>query len=307
MAVNIESSLSQWCWRELSASPVEQLLSATLMSDVRAFRLDDGREVVIKSRADPSGRVPTCLAVQQAVADAGLPCPRPLTAATLVDGRAVHAEQWLPGGEVARSTDTASAERSARLYAEVTAVTRRLRFAPPLPNPEWVHWDHTGPGHWPPNALHDNRPGADSLPPELLDIAARTRRRLLATTLPRILGHADWEAQNLRWDDTVIHDWDSVAWLPEAALVGAAAGAFASAETPTLAPLESSEAFLAAYQVEAGVFTSEELEVAWAASLWPALHNARAEILWNHRPVALTAVLDQAKARLNRAGASEES
>ncbi|GAB2575669.1 phosphotransferase [Kribbella endophytica] len=302
--MTIEPWLVRWCSRELGALPVEQLLSATLMSDVRAFRLDDGREVVIKSRPDPGGRVPTCLAVQRAVAEAGLPCPRPLTEATLVDGLAVHAEQWVPGGEVARGTDVESAQRSARLYAAVMAVTSRVQLPPPLPNPEWVRWDHSGPGHWPPNALHDNRPGADSLPSELLDIAARARRRLLASAaLPHVLGHADWEAQNLRWNDTVVHDWDSIAWLPEPALVGAAAGAFASTETPTLAPFESSEAFLSAYQVEAGVFTSEELEVAWAASLWPALHNARAELLWNHPPVALTALLDQAEARLSQAAA----
>jgi hypothetical protein len=309
--MSIEPWLAQWCSRELGASPVEQLLSATLMSDVRAFRLDDGREVVIKSRPDPTGRVPTCLAVQRAVADAGLPCPRPLTEATTVDDLAVHAEEWRPDGEIARGTDTESAERSARLYAAVTAVSSRVQLPPPLPNPEWVHWDHTGPGHWPPNDLHDNRPGADSLPPELLAIAARTRRRLLAaTSLRPVLGHADWEAQNLRWHDTlpfVVHDWDSIAWLPEPALAGAASGAFASTETPTLAPLESSEAFLTTYQQEVRTFTRNELEVAWAASLWPALHNARAELLWNHPPVALTALLDQAKTRLTRADASEES
>ncbi|GAB3839384.1 phosphotransferase [Kribbella italica] len=300
--------LRQWCSRELGAAPVEQLLSASVMSEVQALRLDDGREVVIKSRPDPTNRVPTCLAVQRAVADAGLPCPRPLTEATLVDGLAVHAEEWSPGGEVAQGIDIEAARRSARLYAAVTAVTRLIRLPPPLPNPEWVHWDHTGPGHWPPNALHDHRPGADSLPPALLAIAARARRRLLAATeLPHVLGHADWEAQNLRWHATMVHDWDSIAWLPEAALVGAAAGAFASTEVPTLAPLDSSEAFLTTYQEESGTFTRDELEVAWAASLWPALHNARAELLWNHPPVALTALLDQAETRLHRADASEES
>ena len=71
---------------------------------------------------------------------------------------------------------------------------------------------------------------------------------------------------------------------------------------PTLAPLASSEAFLVAYQ-ENREFTPDELEVAWAASLWPALHNARAEILWNHPPVALTAVLAQAESRLHQAAA----
>jgi hypothetical protein len=64
-----------------------------------------------------------------------------------------------------------------------------------------------------------------------------------------------------------VHDWDSLAWQPEAALVGAACGAFASASPPTLAPVESSAAFLAAYQgFRRRWFTPEEQEVAWAAS-----------------------------------------
>jgi hypothetical protein len=305
---DFEPWLVAWCKRELGALPVEQLLAASVMSEVKAVRLNDGREVVVKTRPDPTGRVATCLAVQRAVRAAGLPCATPLTEVSMVDGLAVHAEQWLPGGEIDRGADVDAAERSAHLYAACTAVTSRLRFPPPLPNPEWVHWNHDGPGEWPPNELHDRRPGADSLPEALVDVAARARKRLLASgSLRQVLGHADWEAQNLRWDQTtpyVVHDWDSVAWLPEAALVGAASGAFSSAETPTLAPLASSEAFLDAYQEQRGSsFTTDELEVAWAASLWPALHNARAEILWNHPPVALTALLDQAEGRLQRGAA----
>ncbi len=72
--------------------------------------------------------------------------------------------------------------------------------------------------------------------------------------------------------------WDSVAYMPEAALAGPAAGAFASNEVPTLAPLESSGAFLGAYQARRGRrFSTEDTEVAWAASLWTAVHNARAD------------------------------
>lgn len=299
--------LQDWCLKELGAEPVEQLMAASVMSDVTAVRLDDGREVVVKRRPDPTERTLTCLAAQEAVAAAGLPCARLLSEVKTADGFAVHAEEWRPGGEIERGTDSAAAERSARLYAAVTRVTSRLELPPPLPNPEWVRWDHEGPGHWPPNPVHDSRPGADSLPKELVAIAARTRKRLVSTDLAPVLGHADWEAQNLRWNGSepyVVHDWDSVAWLPEAALAGAAAGAFASNEIPTLAPLTSSEAFLDAYQEERGAaFTYDELEIAWAASLWPALHNGRAEILWNHPPVALTALLDQAEPRLQRAAA----
>ncbi len=301
----LEPWLVEWCGRELGARPAEVLLAASVMSQVWGLRLDDGREVMVKARPD-DGRVETCLAVQRGVVEAGLPCPQPLTGVSVIDGQAVHAEEWRPGGEVARGNDPGTAARSARLYAAVTEVTRGLRLPPPLPNPEWVHWDHDGPGEWPPNPVHDTRPGADSLRADLVAIATRARRRLLkADSMRLILGHADWEAQNLRWHGHTphaVHDWDSVAWLPEAALVGAAAGAFASTEVPTLAPLESSEAFLVAYQ-ENREFTPDELEVAWTASLWPALHNARAEILWNHPPVALTAVLTQAESRLHRAAA----
>ncbi|MEV5328920.1 hypothetical protein AB0K67_32735 [Nonomuraea sp. NPDC052634] len=133
------------------------------------------------------------------------------------------------------------------------------------------------------------------------------RKRLLATGLPRVLGHADFEAQNLRWQDGrlwTVHDWDSLAWQPEAALVGAASGMFAGSGQPTLAPIESSQAFLAAYQEARGrAFTGEEREVAWAASLWTAAHNARYEALYGHTPVSGDAVRAQAAERLRRANA----
>ncbi|WP_378789839.1 hypothetical protein ACFMQL_39230 [Nonomuraea fastidiosa] len=73
---------------------------------------------------------------------------------------------------------------------------------------------------------------------------------------------------------------------------------------PTLAPIESSQAFLAAYQEARGrAFTGEEREVAWAASLWTAAHNARYEALYGHTPVSGDAVRAQAAERLRRANA----
>jgi hypothetical protein len=122
-----------------------------------------------------------------------------------------------------------------------------------------------------------------------------------------VLGHADFEAQNLRWkgrDVWAVHDWDSLAWQPEAALVGAASGAFASAGPPTLAPVDSSAEFLAVYQTVRGRrFTHAETEVAWAASLWPAAHNARWEALHGAAPASGDALRAQAAERLRRAGA----
>jgi hypothetical protein len=145
------------------------------------------------------------------------------------------------------------------------------------------------------------------VPAHVVETAARVRRRMLATSLPCVLGHADFEAQNLRWHDgdvRAVHDWDSLAWQPEAALVGAACGAFASASPPTLAPIASSSAFLAAYQdLRRRRFTEEEQQIAWAASLWPAAHNARWEALHGDTPQSCEAVRAQAAERLRRANA----
>jgi len=41
----------------------------------------------------------------------------PLTEVSSVGDLAVHAEEWRPGGEIARGTDVGAAELSARLYA----------------------------------------------------------------------------------------------------------------------------------------------------------------------------------------------
>ena len=47
--------------------------------------------------------------------------------------------------------------------------------------------------------------------------------RLLAADLSCVPVHADFEAQNLRWrgrEAWAVHDCDSLAWQPGAALVG---------------------------------------------------------------------------------------
>jgi hypothetical protein len=182
-----------------------------------------------------------------------------------------------------------------------------VTVAPPLPNPRWVRWDHTDSGLWPAIDFLDDR-DQSAVPAHVIDTAERARERILAAGLPCVLGYADFEAQNLRWrgrEVWAVHDWDSLAWQPEAALVGAASGAFArGVGLPTLAPIESSEAFLVAYQdVRGHLFTAVEQEIAWAASLWPAAHNARWEVLHGQPPVCGNALRAQAAERLRRANA----
>ncbi|MGW4528092.1 phosphotransferase [Amycolatopsis sp. NPDC004378] len=273
-------------------------------SEVAGLRLADGREVVVKARED-DGRAVSCVAAQAELAARGFPCPRPLTAVTVVDGLAVHAEEFRPGGDVLRGDTPDVAARYAAVFARLMTELATVDVAPPLPNPPWARWDHRDPGPWPSIGFLDER-DQSVVPADIVETATRARKRLLAADLPCVLGHADFEAQNLRWHDDVraVHDWDSLAWHPEAALAGAASGAFAGASPPTLAPVDSSAAFLARYQDLRGRrFTAEEQEVAWAASLWAAAHNARWEALHGDPPVSGEAVREQAAERLRRANA----
>ena len=303
----LPSWVRDWCHHQLGSAPAQVLMTTRQMSEVIGLRLEDGQCVVVKARPDPQQRAATCVAMQRILADRGFPCAKPLTDVFFADGRAVHAEEWRPGGEMLRGNNPLVAELFAHLYSRLMTVTEDILLAPPLPNPEWVHWDHDGPGSWAPNPRHDTQSTLVRLPEKLVSIAARVRQRLtLSTNLPCVIGHADWETQNLRWRGDIpdaVHDWDSLAWLPEAALVGAAAGSFASAETPTLAPIQSSEAFLSRYESDRGrLFSAEEREVAWAASLWPALHNARCEALYDLPRLAYTALMAQSDLRLRLAG-----
>jgi Ser/Thr protein kinase RdoA (MazF antagonist) len=226
----------------------------------------------------------------------GFPCPTPLTDAVFEGGFAVHAEQFVEGGEIETADTPAAAARSAALLGDLARRLAALDLQPPLPNPEWVRWDSL-----------PERQALSAVPAWIDETQRRVHTKLAGCQLPGALGHVDWEAQNIRWKHRaplVVHDWDSLAWLPEAAVVGTAAGVFASHGRPTLAPLVSSAAFLAAYEAERGAaFSPYEMEIAWAASLWVALHNARDELIYG-RPLLSFARLEAQRAeRLARARA----
>jgi hypothetical protein len=272
---------------------------------VYGLRLADGREAVVKIRED-DGRAAACVTAQGRLAERGFPCAMPVTPVVGVGGLAVHAEEFRPGGDLLRGDSPAVAERYAEVFARLMAALVEVDVEPPLPNPRWARWDHGDPGLWPAIGFLDSR-DQSVVPVFVTELATRTRKRLLATDLPCVLGHADFEAQNLRWRDGevwAVHDWDSLGWQPEAALAGAASGAFANVPPPGLVPVAGSAAFLTVYQELRGRrFTAEEREVAWAASLWTAVHNARWEALHGNAPVSGDAVREQGEERLRRANA----
>lgn len=308
MAVSLDELpgwLPAWCLDRLGSGPADTLFRQQSMSAVFGLRLADDREVVVKARAD-DGRAASCVMAQARLADNGFPCARPLTPVVDVGPLAVHAEEFRPGGEVLPGDSPDVAVRYAEVFARLVTALDDLALPPPLPNPRWVRWDHADPGLWPSIESLDAQ-DQSLVPAYVTDTADRARRRLLAASLPRVLGHADFEAHNLRWHDNqvrTVHDWDSLAWQPEAALVGAASAVFPKMGPATLPPIDSSEAFLAAYQDARGrSFTVAEQQIAWAASLWPAAHDIRWEALHGYTAVSGKALWAQATERLRRANA----
>jgi hypothetical protein len=286
--------VDSWCRSFLGAEAGEVLFAIAHLSEVVGVRLDDGREVVLKRRPDEAGRARACVIAQKLLAEGGFPCPLPLTEAVVGEGLAVHAEQFVAGGELDTEETPAAAARSAMLLAELVRRLESLDLPPPLPNPEWVRWDSL-----------PERQTVASVPSWIDETQRRVRAKLAACPFPPLLGHADWEAQNMRWQGgelLVVHDWDSLAWLPEAALAGTAAGVFATHGRPTLAPIESSAAFLAAYEGARGEqFSRHEKEIAWAASIWVALHNARDELIYDRPRLSFDRLDAQRAERLARA------
>jgi len=275
---------------------VAVLFCASHLSEVVGVRLADGREVVVKRRVDESGRAGRCVTAQRLLAEQGFPCPMPLTDVIVSDGVAVHAELFVGGGELETKDTPEAAARSGRLLADLVRRLAALDLDPPLPNPEWMRWD-----------AMPERHAAAAVPTWIEDATRRVQAKLAGCDLPPVLGHADWEAQNMRWrrgEAHAVHDWDGLAWLPEAAIAGSAAGIFASHGGTSLASLESSEAFLDAYESGRGAhFSLYETEIAWAASIWEALHNARDELSYNRPRLSYEQLETQRVERLARAGA----
>lgn len=297
--------LPLWCLDHLGSRPVEVLFQARSTSTVFGLRLADGTDVVVKARCD-DGRAVSCVAAQLRLVENGFPCARPVTPVVGVGQLAVHAEEFSPAGEVLPGDSPDVAVRYAEVFAHLMTGLADITVAPPLPNPRWVRWDHTDPGLWPSIESLDEK-DQSLVPAYVTDAAQRARRRLLAASLPKVLGHADFEAHNLGWHDQevqTVHDWDSLALQPEAALVGAASAVFPKMGPAMLPPIESTEAFLAAYQDARGRrFTAEEQQIAWAASVWPAAHDIRWEALHGYTAVSGKALWEQAAERLRRANA----
>jgi Ser/Thr protein kinase RdoA (MazF antagonist) len=293
-----DGEIAAWCRRHLGSEPAEVLFTMRHLSSVSGLALRDGRQIVLKIRP-MARRLVACAAVHRHLHAAGFPCPQPLAGPEPLAGYAADAELLVPGGDL-----IVHSPAPARVHAGLLA--QLIKLAPPAgsvgtlkPAPPWTAWDHTYPKVWPPA---DDRPDdLNSQPSWLDDVATEVRALLSGSTGPDVIGHGDFEAQNLRWNGDValaVHDWDSVICAPEPVVVGLAAAVWPAGITSASATVDETAAFLDAYQTARGAaWSAGDLSTAWAAGLWVLVFNAKKASFDGY------ATLDRAEAdeRLRRA------
>jgi Ser/Thr protein kinase RdoA (MazF antagonist) len=275
--------LSDWCARWVGSGVVGVLFESGHLSAVTGVRLHDGREVVVKVRPSAE-RLTACVAVQAHLARSGFPCPTPIAGPAPFGEQVATAERLLPGGHQLQ-LDSDGAAAFAQLLAMLLRLAPRVdEVGPLLPSPPWVGWDHTARTLWP--ALDDRGRDLNAFagPNWLDDAAGRVRQALIQADLPPVVGHGDFESQNIRWNGIqvlAVDDWDSAVAQPECAVVGAAAAVWASRGGPGEASdLAQTRDFISAYRDAAVGRRDERWErLAWAAGLWIRLFNAKKDAL----------------------------
>ncbi|MCB0910404.1 MAG: hypothetical protein KDB60_02170, partial [Propionibacteriaceae bacterium] len=273
-----------------------------------------GRVVAVKVRR-ASARLDACTTAHRTAHEAGIDCPAPLAGpAPMSDDPqlAVLAETWRADGAIWPSEDPPG--NYGRLQAALVTALAGIDPAPFTPPPAWLRYDHRAAGRlWPPvtAARRDPEDVQYELPPGLAGYAHAARERLLAASLPAVVGHAALSGLHVRWLDgpkgapvAVVHGWEELAARPEAALVGCLAASFNELpDQPRIAPVVEGERVLAAYQAASGrTFTTEEVEVAWAASAWVACYTAAMEHVSGAPGQATHQVVTDGQLRLHLAG-----
>jgi hypothetical protein len=307
-------SITEWCEVHLGAAPVHSFIADPPASQLWGFELEDGRVVAVKVRPR-SARLEACVAAHSVAAGAGIGCPVPLAGPAPMGedlDLVVTAETWRADGAVWPNDDPPGSY--GRLLARVVRALSGVDPAPLVPPPPWLRYDHRAAGRlWAPvtDGGRDPESLLYELPAGLTGHAASARERLLAADLPAVAGHPDLNGMHVRWLDgpngvplAIVHAWDELTARPEAVLVGClAANYYELPEEPRLAPVVQGERVLAAYQAESGrSLTEDEVQVAWAASVWVACYTAALEHA-NGAPGQVThQIMTDAALRLHLAG-----
>lgn len=217
---------------------------------VFGLELGDARRVFVKGL--PPGvsreRLEATRLIQLALRERGLPAPRPLVGPVPVGPGHVVVDEWLAIGDFCDTHDPRLRRTMARRYAELLRLATELAPDPPFPPALEGLWERP----------HNPRFDFTRADGRWIDAAAAAVcRAVVVPGAGSVVGHADWNAQHVRWvgdEISAIYDWDLVRDAEEN-LVGYASAVFTATWELDIVKAPSpaeSEAFVADYERASG-------------------------------------------------------
>jgi hypothetical protein len=281
----VAAALTQGVAAALGAPVVTALFYEPGVGIVAGLGLPDGRAVVAKvHRTDLASaeRLAAIARVQAHLARSRVPAPMPLAGPIALGDGWLTIEE-LRAGDPADGYDPAVRQRMAAALHDLVDAARPLagdrRLGP------WLG-EAVIDGLWPqPHDLRFDLPGTGAGAAWIDDAARRARGVLMASPAPEVVGHLDWRVQNLafaRDGVSAIYDWDSIALVAEAALVGSASVIhpidWRLAKPDPLPDLAQLDGFVADYETARGApFGEDERALLAAAQRWVAGYGARCQ------------------------------
>ena len=275
------ATLDALCEAELGAPVARRLFDAESIAQVHGVELADGRAVVVKLMREQAAYLAAVQDVQRALAAGGYPAPKPLFGPRVLNGRLAIGEELLVAGTTPDAHDPAVRARIATELHRLIEACRDFAAAPELQRafytpPPGALWPH-------PHDVRFDFIGTAAGAEWIDDVAAGVVAARDAGE--RVLGHADWRAEHLRFADgrlVAVYDWHSLSVAAEPALAGYAAHGFTadwSTSPPAAVPTpDEALGFLADYETARGVpFSDAERASARAALLYATAYGARCE------------------------------
>lgn len=223
---SIAAAVEAFCRRELGSPVIATRFWIASVGCVAGVDLADRRTVVVKAHQADRTRafLSAASAVQRRVADTGLPCPRPLLGPVPLGRGWATVEAYLPDPGPGDGRAPGALEGAAAGLAEVVTASGPPGDVPALRE----HPQRTPTGRrWPRphNDLFDFKATAAEAG-WIDELADRARALRDPAGQDTVVGHGDWSSRNVRVRDgrvVAAYDWDSVAAMGEAVLVGQAA------------------------------------------------------------------------------------
>jgi hypothetical protein len=225
----MHAALREFCREHLGAPAAELLFERTSVGVVAGLALADGRRVVIKVHQPRQRRefLEAVQAVQGRLHAAGFPCPRPLLGPHPLGDVLAVAEELVDRGDYRDAHEP----RVRRAMAELLVRALELAAAGERPRALGEGWNLLGGRDlWPAephSPIFDFQ--ATAAGAGWIDEVAARARALIDPAGEPVVGHTDWSAKHFRFADdevSVVYDWDSLALVPEAHVVGVAAATF---------------------------------------------------------------------------------